>query len=80
MSTLDQTNFVDTRGAAAIIGLSASTLATLRVRGGSPPFRKHGRRVFYSVADLLAWSQERLCTSTSQNGVSTDLRCGFSKG
>ena len=69
MSALALANFVDTRGAAAIIGLSASTLATLRVRGGSPPFRKHGRRVFYAVADLLTWSQERLRISTSQYGA-----------
>jgi hypothetical protein len=33
-----------------------ATLATLRSRGGGPPFRKVGRDVIYEAADLDAWA------------------------
>lgn len=41
--------------AAEITGLSVSTLAKLRVYGGSPPFKKLGGRCFYPEAELMAW-------------------------
>jgi hypothetical protein len=35
---------------------AATTLATLRTRGGGPPFRKAGRDVIYEAADLDSWA------------------------
>lgn len=45
---------VNTEGAAAYLGdlFSPATLATMRCRGGGPPFRKVGRRVFYLTTEL----------------------------
>lgn len=41
-------------------GYAETTLATLRVRGCGPPFRKRagGRAVFYVWRDVLAWLGE----------------------
>ena len=55
----------DTVAAATVTGLSPSTLRTLRCRGGGPPYAKLGRRVVYRVADLRAWRDARLTTSTA---------------
>ena len=46
---------LDTREAAARLGLARATLAKLRVRGGGPPFVKLGTKVLYDSADLAAW-------------------------
>lgn len=51
--------------AAAFLKLSPRTLEKLRVVGGGPKFRKLGRRVVYALADLENWSNDRVCTSTS---------------
>ncbi|WP_407674670.1 helix-turn-helix transcriptional regulator [Paraliomyxa miuraensis] len=51
--------------ASGVVGLSPSTLNTLRSRGGGPPYVKMGRRVFYRVADLRAWRDARLRSSTA---------------
>ena len=61
--------FVDTRTAGIITGLSPATLTTMRTRGGGPPYVKIGvsrrGRVNYAVADLRAWMQARRRRSTS---------------
>lgn len=42
--------------AAAYLGLSASTLAKMRLRGDGPPYCKAGPRiVVYDVSDLDEW-------------------------
>ena len=56
---------LDNKEAARFLKLSPRTLEKMRVVGGGPRFRKHGRRVLYALADLEAWSDERTCDSTS---------------
>lgn len=52
--------------AAAYIGLSASTLAKLRMRGDGPVYSKAGPRiVVYAREDLDAWITSRKRQSTS---------------
>lgn len=53
------------REAAAYLRLSPQTLEKYRVIGGGPRFRKLGRRVFYTLADLKEWGDKRICDSTS---------------
>lgn len=45
--------------------LSPRTLEKMRTIGGGPLFRKLGRRVMYSIADLDEWADSRACESTS---------------
>lgn len=53
--------------AAAFVGLSASTLAKMRLRGDGPPYIKLGpRRVGYIKDDLEQWVMDRRFSSTSQ--------------
>jgi len=55
--------------AAEYLGLSASTLAKMRLRGDGPPFLKAGRRiVLYDRSDLEAWLDTRRRHSTSDPG------------
>jgi molybdenum cofactor biosynthesis enzyme MoaA len=51
--------------AAAYLKLSPRTLEKMRVIGGGPRFRKHGRRVVYTLEDLRHWSAARSCETTS---------------
>ncbi len=52
--------------AAEYLGLSASTLAKMRLRGDGPIFSKAGPRiVVYDLADLESWLTARKRTSTS---------------
>lgn len=51
--------------AAAFLKLSPRTLEKMRVIGGGPRFRKHGRRVVYAIEDLERWSASRTCETTS---------------
>ena len=58
-------------GAADYLGLSASTLAKMRLRGDGPPYAKAGPRiVVYDAADLDSWLAERRRLSTSDSGES----------
>jgi predicted DNA-binding transcriptional regulator AlpA len=50
---------VDSRGAAARLGIAAGTLRNMRVDGTSPPYVKVGYAVRYRVADLDAWLSAR---------------------
>lgn len=55
--------------AATYLGLSPTTLETLRTRGGGPPFVKLGRRVVYRSEDLATWLAHRVRRSTSDPGL-----------
>lgn len=57
--------FLDTAQAAHYVGLSRRTLEKMRVAGGGPKFRKHGRYVRYHIVDLDDWSAARARRSTS---------------
>ena len=61
------TVFLDNKQAAEFLKLSPRTLEKHRVIGGGPRFRKFGRRVVYSIADLEAWANERICSDTSDS-------------
>jgi predicted DNA-binding transcriptional regulator AlpA len=53
--------------AAAYIGLSASTLAKMRLRGDGPAYAKAGPRiVVYDLRDLDEWIRSRRRHSTSE--------------
>lgn len=57
---------LDTKNAAAYLGLSEKTLAMIRCQGTEPCFIKRGR-VFYYQEDLDAWvAQAKRVTSTAQ--------------
>jgi excisionase family DNA binding protein len=64
-------NVLNTREAAALVGLSIPTLNKLRVYGGGPSFLKLGRAVRYRRTDLDTWLQSRLRGSTSECGESS---------
>lgn len=53
--------------AAAYIGLSASTLAKMRLRGDGPAYAKAGPRiVVYDLRDLDEWIRSKRRHSTSE--------------
>ena len=55
--------------AAEYLGLSASTLAKMRLRGDGPPYSKAGPRVVvYDVVDIDSWLASRRRRSTSDPG------------
>jgi excisionase family DNA binding protein len=56
--------FLSTKEAAALLGLRPNTLEKMRVYGGGPIYRKHGRKVRYHLNDLMTWSEgtKRLLT------------------
>jgi predicted DNA-binding transcriptional regulator AlpA len=56
--------FLTTAESADILGMSERTLEGWRVRGGGPAYRRFGRSVRYTMADLLAWAQENTRRST----------------
>ena len=66
----DHTTYLDTRAAAAHLGLSPRTLDRYRVSGEGPAFYKLGTRVRYRLADLEAWAESRRRRSTSDDGLS----------
>jgi len=57
--------FLTTKEAARFLILKANTLEKMRVTGGGPIYRKHGRYVRYHIDDLNAWSNQRIKNSTS---------------
>ena len=65
----DHTTYLDTRAAAAHLGLSPRTLDRYRVSGEGPAFYKLGTRVRYRLADLEAWAESRRRRSTSDDGL-----------
>lgn len=61
------TNRMRPPAAAAYLGISASTLAKMRLRGDSPPYSKVGTRVVvYLRADLDTYLLARRRHSTSE--------------
>jgi predicted DNA-binding transcriptional regulator AlpA len=62
-----------TASAAAITGLSASTLNKLRCTGGGPAFLKLGRAVRYKLDDLEDWLDSQRVRSTSE--IATKPTC-----
>ena len=57
--------YLNTLQAANYVRLSHKTLEKMRVVGGGPVFRKHGRYVRYHIADLDRWSMAHARESTS---------------
>jgi len=57
--------FLTTKEAARFLVLKTNTLEKMRVYGGGPIYRKHGRYVRYHIDDLNAWSNQRIKNSTS---------------
>lgn len=63
--------FLNTAQAAFYIGLSQRTLEKMRLTGGGPKYRKHGRYVRYHIDELDDWSK-----GCSQNTTSKDHEGG----
>mgnify|MGYP000050095212 FL=1 len=61
----DDGPFLTTKEAARFLKLKPNTLEKMRVYGGGPIFRKHGRHVRYHIDDLNAWSDLRKRDSTA---------------
>ncbi|RWB91176.1 MAG: DNA-binding protein [Mesorhizobium sp.] len=59
--------FLASTDVAAVLGISAKTLANWRVRGCGPKYAKIGSRVIYSPAELFAFVQSRTRSSTSSS-------------
>ena len=55
--------------AADLLGLSASTMAKMRLSGNGPVFCKLGRRVVYRREDIDAYLEAARRTSTSDEGA-----------
>jgi excisionase family DNA binding protein len=60
--------FLTLKEAARLLAVDPRTLDKWRCAGEGPVYRKHGRRVVYSRADLLAWSESRRRVSTADDG------------
>jgi hypothetical protein len=58
MASKKRLTFLTTAEAAEFLRLKKHTLENMRSEEGKggPPHRKHGGRVFYHLADLIAWS------------------------
>ena len=61
-------HYLNTREAAAWLGLSPRTLDRYRVSGEGPVFHRFGSRVRYLLADLETWASARRRLSTSDDG------------
>ncbi|RWQ12518.1 helix-turn-helix domain-containing protein [Mesorhizobium sp.] len=60
--------FLNTAQAAFYIGLSQRTLDKMRLKGGGPKFRKHGRYVRYHIDELDEWSKGHPQEGTPADG------------
>ena len=63
--TLADGPYLTTKEAARFLKLRPNTLEKMRVYGGGPIYRKHGRHVRYHIDDLTAWSDLRKKDVTS---------------
>ena len=70
--------YLDTKQAAAYLGLSDKTLEKLRVSGRGPRYAKAGRRVIYDRGDLDEWvaARKRGFTGESVDADDPDSRDG----
>lgn len=57
--------YLTTEEAAAYTSIPASTLITLRSRGGGPLFIKRGKTVRYAIIALDAWMQAQTQSTES---------------
>ena len=64
----DESEYLTTRQAAALFGLSRRTLEGYRAMGQGPAFRRFGRRVRYARTDLDRWAKARRRRSTAADG------------
>ena len=64
-----ETIYLNTRAAAAHLGLSTRTLDRYRVSGDGPVFLRFGGRVRYLREDLDEWAKTRRRKSTSDDGT-----------
>ena len=62
--------YINTKQAAAYLGLSPRTLESYRTRGAGPLFYRFGNRIRYLLSDVLSWASKRRMRSTSDDGVS----------
>ena len=61
----DHPRYLNTREAAAMLGIGARTLERYRESGEGPAFRKFGRRVRYAQSDLDGWADTRRRTAVN---------------
>lgn len=66
MSSEAREDLFETERAAPYIKHATSTLHRWRVEGSGPPYIKLGRKVFYRRADLDAFLDSHVVTSTSE--------------
>jgi len=64
-TTTPEPTYLTPEQAGGIVNLSPKTLEKMRSNGRGPRFRKLGRSVRYTRADLDAWANARACDSTS---------------
>jgi len=57
---------MDTRQAAAVLGVQPRTLESWRLRGGGPRYVQVGRLIRYRAVTLEQWLAERERSSTSE--------------
>lgn len=51
--------FVDTPAAARFLTVTRFCLSNYRAEGSGPPFHRHGRRLYYSLAELRDWAKQQ---------------------
>jgi hypothetical protein len=64
---LDPEAIYTTEGASEAIGISRSTLDTLRVRGGGPVYSKGSRLIVYRGQALIDWLTGQTFQNTGQD-------------
>jgi len=64
--------YLTTKQAAEYLKLKGNSLEKMRSRSRGPKFRRHGRRVVYSITDLDAWSDARVLNCTSDHDPNRD--------
>jgi len=58
--------WLSAKEAAEYTGLGFSTLAKLRLKGGSAPFIRVGMKILYKRSDIDAWLESKRVSNTSQ--------------
>ena len=67
LTPVDLDRLITERAAAAFLNFSVKTVRNWRVTGRGPKFvRASSNAVRYRLRDLMAWSEERLVSSTSE--------------